>query len=124
MNLQHGIDLVKVSRFEKLLAKYGDRLLFKLFSEKEINDGMNRYSQNQFYAVRYAAKEAFVKALGTGFQHGIRLKDIEVESTEGIPRLRLYGKAESLFDSSFSSSQLSLTHDGDYCAASVILYGE
>lgn len=111
-------------RVARLRSLYGDKFLNRVFSENEITECKKRYSQNMHFAVRFAAKEAFVKALGTGFQNGIKLKDIEVVSENGFPKLHLHGDAKEIFSSKYDKVELSLTHEDDYSAASVILTGE
>ena len=124
MKISHGIDLVKVGRVARLRSLYGDRFLRRVFSDNEINECQKRYSQNMHFAARFAAKEAFVKALGTGFQNGIKLRDIEVISINGVPILNLHGEAKVIFSKKYKNVQLSLTHEDEIGAASVILTGD
>jgi len=125
MNLRHGIDLVKVSRITKLREKFGNKFLNRCFTEQEITQCEKRNSSDRHFAVRYAAKEAYVKALGTGFDDGIRIKDVEVVTKNGQPTLNTFGRAKEIAEEqNLQQSILSLTHDGDYGSASVILIGE
>lgn len=124
MKISHGLDIVKVERIKRLRSLYGDRFLQRVFSNDEIAECKKRYSQNMHFAVRFAAKEAFVKALGTGFTSGIKLKDIEVVSSDGVPKLNLFGEAKQIFSSRFKNAQVSLSHEEEFSAASVILTGD
>jgi len=121
----HGIDLVEVPRIHRLRDRYGDRFLRRCFTEQEISDCQTRARPDRHFAVRYAAKEAYVKALGTGFVDGIRLCDIEVSTDKlGKPTIKIHGEVQGLTSKMrVSGSVLSLTHDGRYGAASVILTG-
>ena len=76
-----GIDLIEVDRIKKQLEKSSDRFCQSLFSEKEIaycRRGANTRIQARHFAGRFAAKEAFLKAIGTGMRDGLRWKDIEI----------------------------------------------
>ena len=124
MIVGHGIDLVNVSRIKRLHNRFGDRFLRRCFTTQEIKDCQMRSSPDTHFAVRFAAKEAFMKALGTGYSDGIRWKDIEVISGGGAPKLRTCGRAEEMsLKHRVVSRLLSLTHDGEYGAASILLLG-
>jgi len=84
----------------------------------------DRLHSDRHFAVRYAAKEAFVKALGTGFDHGIRIKDVEVTTSNRKPTVQTYGRAKEIAKQmNISDAIVSLSHDGDYSQASIILLG-
>ncbi len=128
MLIRSGVDLVRISRIEAAFERRGEAFLerFMTASEKEAcrrEDGSWRFERA---AARYAAKEAFAKALGTGIAEGVSFSDIEVSKDErGAPFYRLSGEAEARFrGAGFKSSSLSLTHDGDYAAAFCVLYGD
>ena len=133
MNIYLGTDLVYVPRIQAALERFGDRFLEKIYTPAEQKDcrqlnsqqtsikgKMNRVSCNQL-AGRWAAKEAVVKALGTGWR-GLRYTDVEVQrSDSGAPKLRLHGTASALASAWGNCQwQLSLSHDGDYCTATAI----
>ncbi len=120
-----GIDAVAISRIERLLEIRGERFLKKVFSGEEIEEGMKRYDRAAFFAVRFAAREAFVKALGTGFASGVSMRDVEVTKGElGAPRLRLSERlAASLASRGIARWHLSLAHEGDTAQAIVVLEG-
>lgn len=102
-----GTDIVKIERIHKALEKEG--FLERVFTKKEREERKNPES----YAASYAAKEAVVKALGTGFR-GITFHDIEIFHEEnGKPYLCLYGKKEN-------SWHLSLSHEKEYAIAMVL----
>lgn len=120
-----GIDTVSIPRISGLIDRYGRRFLVKIFSDKEIDEGLKRRDSAQFFAARFAAREAFFKALGTGWGRGISLKELCVaRDAMGKPRFELSGRAsEAMRDREITASHLSLTHDGDMAQALVILEG-
>ena len=119
-----GVDIVEVKRIERAL-KIGNSMVQRVFTEAEINYCQDRKNLFQHYAGRFAAKEAALKALGTGWQQGIRWKDVEVVCGElGKPLLNLYGRALEIFNESGATRQLvTITHSDDYAVAVVILDG-
>jgi holo-[acyl-carrier protein] synthase len=118
-----GIDIVDISRFERFVAEDNVPLFQRLFTVGEIEYCAAKRKSAQHYALRFAAKEAFLKALGTGLREGLSWQDMEVVHDHyGKPELKLYGGAEQLFMSrSLKSCFLSLSHDGNCAVASVIL---
>ncbi|MGL9717183.1 MAG: holo-[acyl-carrier-protein] synthase [Wolbachia sp.] len=113
-----GTDIVYVPRILKILQKYGERFLNKIYTEQEIEISRKYNSQEvraKYFAKRFAAKEAFVKALGSGFSHDITMKDIEIYSdVRGKPYIAV--KKDFI-----SKIHLSLSDDGDYATAFVII---
>ncbi len=120
-----GIDLVFIPRFEKIIREKGEPFLRKIFSESEISEGFKRRNSAPFFAARFAAREAFVKALGTGFGRNVAPRDIGVKrGYRGKPALSLSSRAEKLLESrGVQRCHLSISHDGDYAMAIVILEG-
>lgn len=118
-----GIDTVSIDRFERLIAVRGERFLKRIFSEEEINEGMRLANRAPFFAGRFAAREALVKALGTGFMEGVGLRDISVEKGErGKPELRFSRALQEIMEQrGVARCHLSITHDGDIAQALVIL---
>jgi holo-[acyl-carrier protein] synthase len=118
-----GIDIVDISRFERFVHEGNLPLFTRLFTAGEIEYCMARKRSAQHYALRFAAKEAFVKALGTGLREGLSWQDMEVVNDHyGKPELKLSGGAEQLFTrNGLKRCFLSLSHDGDCAVASVIL---
>lgn len=119
-----GIDIIEVARFEPHLADRTRLFVNKIFTPAEIEycDGKSR-NQAQNYAARYAAKEAFFKALGTGWRDGLSWQDVEVRRDElGKPYLMLYGKAKKFIEANgITSVHLSLSHLKALAVAIVIL---
>ncbi len=116
-----GIDIVKNKRFEKWLQN--QKLLERFFHPVEVEYSISRKgAASQHLAARFASKEAFVKALGTGFS-GINLKDICVSNEpSGKPVLKLEGTAaEKLSLSGANSVHLSISHEREYTVAMVTL---
>ena len=73
-----GIDLLKVNRIKKVLDKYGDTFLNKVFTDSEISNSNRFFLRENKFAKCFSTKEAFVKALGVGFKEGISYKDISL----------------------------------------------
>ena len=80
MILGNGIDLLKVSRIKKILDKYGDSFLKKVFSDHEIKENKKNFFKANKLAKSFATKEAFVKAIGTGFTNQISFRDISLKN--------------------------------------------
>ena len=120
-----GIDSVSIPRIRNLIDKYGDRFLGKIFTDHEIEESANRRDYAQFFAARFAAREAFFKALGTGWGRGISLKEVGVvKNDHGKPGFSFSEKTMvALEERDIVISHLSLTHDGEYAQAFVILEG-
>jgi len=121
-----GIDLVEVSRIEQVFARRGDRFRRRVFTDAEISYCEGRASKFASYAARFAAKEAAMKALGTGWAEAVAWREIEVVSgPNGKPMLELHGRAgECMRELGASKVHVSLTHSGDLAMAEVILETE
>jgi holo-[acyl-carrier protein] synthase len=120
-----GIDTVSIARMEKLIHARGERFLRRIFSTREIVEGMRRARNAPYFAARFAAREAFVKALGTGFAGGVSLHDISVGTVGGgKPEMLCSERMEKLLGSrGIERCHVSITHDGDSALAIVILEG-
>jgi len=118
-----GLDMVNVSRVEEALKRWGGRFRDKVFSPGEIRYCLGKKNPAPHFAARFAAKEAFVKALGIGIRRGVHWKDVEVQRGPlGRPVLKISGRAVEIFrDEGLENFFLSLTHDGDYSGAMVVL---
>lgn len=118
-----GVDIVEIARFERFLEQGNDSLFQRLFTPLEINYCAAKKQSAQHYALRFAAKESFLKALGTGLRDGISWKDMEVANDHlGKPELRLYRRALELFQAAgLSSCFLSMSHDAGCAVAMVVL---
>jgi holo-[acyl-carrier protein] synthase len=118
-----GTDIVAIERFQRFVDDNNTALLQRIFTEHERNVCMARKNGAASLAARFAAKEAFLKALGTGLRDGISWQDMEVVNDEqGKPNLILSGRALALFqERGLSSLFLSISHDGGCAIAFVVL---
>jgi holo-[acyl-carrier protein] synthase len=120
-----GIDLVSVSRFRGFQERRGDHGLTRLFTDQEIEYCLTQHEAAPSLAARFAAKEAFFKAVRTGFGVGGRWLDLEVLRDEaGAPRLSVSGRAlEVLQEVGGRQTHLTLTHTRETAAAVVVVEG-
>jgi holo-[acyl-carrier protein] synthase len=120
--IAHGIDLVEVARIERLAHEHGDRFFDRCFSPRELEYARSSARINEHLAARFAAKEAVLKAIGTGWSNGIGWTDVEVERDEfGRPSIVLHGKAcELATQQGIASWLISLSHTQTHALASVI----
>lgn len=119
-----GIDIVKNIRIEELIKKYGEHFLKKIYKENEIKYCQNKKNSEISFAARFAAKEAVLKALGTGLRNN-SWQEIEIVNNKlGKPEVKLTGntalRAEKL---NVESIFLSITHEKEYSVAQIILEG-
>jgi holo-[acyl-carrier protein] synthase len=122
-NFSTGIDIVEIDRIRRLLEG-SEKQRDEIFSPIEVEYCMKKKkNQLQHFSARFAAKEAVLKALGTGILTGFKLKDIEVENDgSGKPGINLYGKVKAAADSrGVREILVSLSHSSEYAVASVIL---
>ena len=118
-----GIDIVNIDRIERLMARWGDLFLSRVFTEKEIVWCRKRTRPPECFAIRFAAKEAFLKAIGWGLRNGIQWTDIEVENDNmGKPLFSFHRKAKEVCETlRIQSALLTLSHDRPYAVAHVLL---
>ena len=118
-----GIDIAEVPRIAESIARFGSRFLNRVFTEGEIRYCDSKANRAERYAARFAAKEAAMKALGTGWSHGVRWRDIEVRRRPGErPTIAFHGKAaEFATRLGTRNIALSLTHTEGQAFAQVIL---
>jgi len=118
-----GIDIAEVDRIGAAIERYGSRFLDRIYTDAEIAYVERKANRHERYAARFAAKEAGMKAIGTGWKRGVRWKDFEVINLpSGRPTLRLHGVAAKLADGmQVRSIALSLTHTALQGMAIVIL---
>ncbi|MCB9844380.1 MAG: holo-ACP synthase [Phycisphaeraceae bacterium] len=123
--LAHGIDAVEVERVERLLSRHGGRFLSRVFTASETAHAQRVRRPAERLAARFAAKEAVMKALGTGWAGGVAFTDIEVTTDDsGRPGLELRGVAAEVARSiSVERWLISLTHTRSVAFASVIALG-
>lgn len=117
-----GTDIVEIVRIEQQLLK-SSRLAHRVLTENELLQFEKHKFAGRFLAKRFAAKEAAVKALGTGIGNGISFQDVEVVNLEsGQPVLRFFGKFAQLCESrGVSASFISISDEQHYAVATVIL---
>lgn len=117
-----GTDIIDIPRVARLLDK-DDGFKTKIFAEEEILYSEEKASRAMNYAARFAAKEAFFKAMGTGWRYGMKWTDVVViNNQEGKPDLEIRGKALELFkEKGFNRVNLSLSHTKEYAVAFVII---
>jgi holo-[acyl-carrier protein] synthase len=120
-----GVDLAGVPRLRRILARWDERFLQRVFTDEEIAYCRRRRDPVPHLAARFAAKEAVLKALGTGLRMGVNWREIEVRRERGqAPTVVLSGRCRALAQARGAERVLiSLTHDGDYALAEVILLG-
>lgn len=118
-----GIDIAEVPRIGQSIARFGDRFLQRVYTTGEIRYCDSKANRAQRYAARFAAKEAAMKALGTGWSHGVRWKDCEVTRLPGgRPTITFHGKAAEIASGlGVRNATLSLSHTTEQAIAQVIL---
>jgi holo-[acyl-carrier protein] synthase len=118
-----GIDLVQISRIESAAERWGDRFLERVFTKSEFAYCQSKARPGAHLALRFAAKEAFAKALGSGFRQGLGFRQIEVgNDSKGRPDLNLHGRSKEVCQGcGITRSHLSLSDDGLYAIAMVLL---
>jgi holo-[acyl-carrier protein] synthase len=125
MILGIGVDIVKVDRIERAVERWGYRFLKRIFTAAEIERCQQRARPAQCLALRFAAKEAFAKALGLGMRKGLRWRDIEVVHNHlGKPDLLLHNQAQRLLEAMEARrTWLSLSDERESALAVVVLEG-
>jgi holo-[acyl-carrier protein] synthase len=118
-----GIDIAEVLRIRQAIERFGERFLHRIFTEGEIRYCDSKANRAERYAARFAAKEAAMKALGTGWNHGVRWRDCEVARMPGgRPTIAFHGKAaEFAAKLGAKNAALSLSHTAEQAIAQVIL---
>ncbi len=122
MILGSGVDLCEIPRIEAAIVRYGRRFLERVFTAREIAYADGKANRFERYAARFAAKEAAMKALGTGW-HGVAWRDFEVVNLpSGRPTLNFHGKAAEIAAKlGVERVALSITHTKEQALAMVIL---
>jgi len=117
-----GIDIIEVRRVEKLSQK-SDKYVKKIFTQNEIDYCRKFKNGSQNFAGRFAVKEAFSKAMGTGISNGLKFNQIEtVNDKLGKPEIVLYGRTKEIFkERNLRFSHVSIAHLKDYATAVVII---
>jgi holo-[acyl-carrier protein] synthase len=120
-----GIDIAEVPRIRQSIERFGDRFLQRIYTAGEIRYCDSKVNREERYAARFAAKEAAMKALGTGWNHGVRWRDCEVARLPGgRPTIAFHGKAgEIAARLGVKNAALSISHTAEQAIAQVILEG-
>jgi holo-[acyl-carrier protein] synthase len=125
MILGTGVDLAEVGRIRDAIGRHGDRFIRRIYTDSEIAYVERKANRFERYAGRFAAKEAGMKAIGTGWKRGVRWQDFEVSNLpSGRPTLRLHGEAARVAEKmGVKTISLSITHTAELGMAHVILEG-
>ena len=119
-----GNDIIRISRVKDSIEQVGESFLKRVYTDEEINYcESRRMCKYQSYAARFAAKEAVYKAIAPKTSEDVEWKNIEVKrDRNGKPYIELHGKMEELAEEKkINSMDLSLSHDGDYAMATVVM---
>jgi holo-[acyl-carrier protein] synthase len=118
-----GVDLCEVGRIKDAITRHGRRFLERIYTDREIAYAERKANRYERYAARFAAKEAGMKALGTGWHGGVRWRDFEVINLpSGRPTLQVHGKAAEYAQKlGVANISLSITHTSSQAMALVIL---
>ena len=124
MIIGNGVDIVNNKRIEKSLQIKNFKK--RLFTLNEISQSKNYKNKTNYYAKRFAAKEAFVKSIGTGFRNNINFNDIEVyNNKKGAPKIKISKKIKNLLNKKFKTDKydihLSLSDEKNHSIAFIIL---
>ena len=118
-----GTDIIEVKRVKKAAIRFGDRFIQRIFTEYEIGYSENKANSFQHFAVRFAAKEALVKAMGIGLRDGILWRQIEIRNDDlGKPQIFCSGICKKILNElHVKSIHVSLSHIEKYGIATIIL---
>src|SRR5215213_872187 len=120
-----GLDATDIGRIADTIERYSDRFLHRIFTDGEVAYCTRRRVPAIHFAGRFAAKEAAMKALGTGHSRGVLWRDIEVVRRGGPPQLQLHGGAARRFAAiGGRSSLLTITHSETLALAQVLIAGD
>jgi holo-[acyl-carrier protein] synthase len=120
-----GLDATDIDRVADVIERHGERFLRRIFTDIEIAYCTRRRVPAIHFAGRFAAKEAAMKALGTGHTQDVLWRDVEVVRASGPPRLQLHGGAARRFAAiGGHSSLLTITHSDDLAIAQVLILGQ
>jgi holo-[acyl-carrier protein] synthase len=118
-----GVDIVKIERFKQALERWGDRFCRRVFTAQELTTCGSKAQPARHLALRFAAKEAFLKALGRGMFQGIAWHDIEITNDpSGRPRMNVKGAAQNICrEKGIKEIFVSISHEAEYGVAQVLL---
>ena len=120
--IAHGIDMVACDRLQQSIDRHGDRFLRRVFTQAELDYCLPRKRRIEHLAGRFAAKEAVMKVLGTGWREGIHWKDIEIRNEpSGRPKVHLTGRSRQRADElGLTEILISISHVQTHAVASAI----
>ena len=120
-----GVDIVSVERIRELRVAHGERFLTRVFTRREIDTAGSRATLDERLATRFAAKEACMKALGTGWREGVHFTQIEIRKhPTGQPEITLHGAARERAEQiGCEHIHVSLSHEADKAVAFVVIEG-
>jgi holo-[acyl-carrier protein] synthase len=118
-----GIDIAEVERVGAAIDRFGERFLRRIFTEAEIRYCRSKHNAVERFAARFAAKEAALKAIGTGWRRGVAWKEVEVgREPGGRPTIHFHGRALEFAQAlGMRRASLSLTHTKEHAMAQVLL---
>lgn len=115
-----GVDIVEIDRFKTLIERWGERLLNRIFTQREIDYCLSKGNPYQHFAGRFAAKEAISKAISTGWGGIFRWKDVEILNNEnGKPVVIVYNQLREQFN--FCLFHVSISHSLNYAVSFAIV---
>jgi len=119
-----GIDVVEIARVERALGRRGERMRDRLYTDREIADCARRGRSSPHFALRFAVKEAGMKAIGTGWRRGVAWRDFETVETEQGLGLEIHGRARELADArGFARAWVGASYTRTHAFAQVVLEG-
>lgn len=120
-----GVDLVSIRRIERVIDRWGKRFVNRVFTAQEAQFCYHRPSPSSAFALRFAAKEAFSKAMGLGMRKGIKWNEVEVfNHSSGKPSLRFHGRSLTILgNQGITGVHLTLSDEKEYAVAMVVLEG-
>lgn len=121
----HGIDIIEIKEIRELIERSGEHFETRCFTVTECSDAGSDPNRIQYFAGRFAAKEAVLKAIGTGWSQGISWTDIEIQRLPtGRPSVMLYGRCQEIAaELGITLWLLSISHTSSYTVASAIAVG-
>ena len=126
MILGTGIDIVECLRIAQMIERHGELFITRVFTDHEIEYCSARKAATQHYAGRWAAKEAVLKALGTGWRRGVSWRDIEIRNDKsGAPTVKLRGGARDVMQAAqIARLHVTISHCRSFAVAYVVAEGE
>jgi holo-[acyl-carrier protein] synthase len=121
-----GVDIVECLRIAQMIERHGELFITRVYTDSEIEYCTTRKAATQHYAGRWAAKEAVLKALGTGWRRGIGWRDIEIRNDKnGAPTVKLRGGARDVMEKAgIQTLHVSISHSRSFAVAHVVAEGE